>query len=80
MVIKIGNTTPRGCATIATISTVEPKNLGIVLMTNSTLTACARIATSILTTAKGEKRRPRRGQENKTCRVLSKSKRSKSDF
>jgi hypothetical protein len=58
----------------------EPKNLGTVLTTNSTLTACVRTATSILTTAKGERRRSRKGQENRTCRVLSKSKRSKSDF
>lgn len=43
----IESTTPRGCATTATTSTEEPKNLGIAPMTNFTLTECAR--TAILT-------------------------------
>lgn len=48
------------CAATAITNTEEPKNHGIALMKNFTLTECARIATSILTTEKEEKKKLRK--------------------
>ncbi len=47
---------PKECATTVTTDTAEPKNHGIVPMINCMLMACVRIATSTLTTEKGDSR------------------------
>ena len=57
----IENTTPRGCATTATTSTEEQKNLGIAPMTNFTLTECARTVILTHITRKEGRKKAKKG-------------------
>jgi len=53
--IKTDLTMLKGCALTATTETGELRNLGVVITRNFMLLVCARIATSTITTEKGEK-------------------------
>ena len=57
-------TTPRPCAATATIATAATKNLGIAPTTSYTPTACAKIATSIPTTAREDNKRSTRNSNH----------------
>ena len=65
MDIKIKNTMPRECAAIAIINMEELKNHGIVLMKSYMQMECAKIATLILITEKGERREMKEPNKSK---------------
>ena len=55
MDIRTNLTMPRACAATATTEMEELRSLGAATMRNFMLLGCARIATSTITTEKGEK-------------------------